>query len=458
MKMRAWRSAKWPGTSIHPSDPKRYGPPKSSKSASAQSAPWSAPSVRPAATMIATAIAVLAARPFTEWRRLGVVPACEREQRELHEAHDPVGAGEEQRRVVERLRHAEGDDEQRGHRDEDRDPDDPFLRIDHARQPRVADPRPPEQAEHEEAPGEPLPGRVGRHQRRALGEREHEDEIEEQLERQDALLLAQHGGEATGAGGCFGGHGAILATASRVRAAPRQAKPQRAADYDRSDVLRRTGSGRAVRDRSRLLRGAMSELALEPASDFSPAELAGIFTAGYEGYYVPLSVDEAAFRFMAEVSDLDLGRSRVAVGEDGPVGICVLGVRGDEGWIGGLGVARSARRSGIGELLMRDVLDEARAAGLARVTLEVLVQNEPAIRLYEKLGFEHGRELEVWSLVGRAPATSATLPPRMRTHGFASAASCPSPGSAPTGRSRVCSSATRRRRGSPSRMALRSSG
>ena len=152
---------------------------------------------------------------------------------------------------------------------------------------------------------------------------------------------------------------------------------------------------------------------VQAASDFSPAELAGIFTAGYEGYYVPLSVDEAAFRFMAEVSDLDLGRSRVAVGDDGPVGICVLGVRGAEGWIGGLGVARSARRSGVGELLMRDVLDEARAAGLARVTLEVLVQNEPAIRLYEKLGFEHGRELEVWSLAGApgpvrdAPAVDA---------------------------------------------------
>jgi hypothetical protein len=32
------------------------------------------------------------------------------------------------------------------------------------------------------------------------------------------------------------------------------------------------------------------------------------------------------------------------------------------------------------------------------VTLEVLVQNEPAIGLYESLGFERTRLLEVWSL------------------------------------------------------------
>ena len=83
----------------------------------------------------------------------------------------------------------------------------------------------------------------------------------------------------------------------------------------------------------------MDEITLEAASAFSPAELAEIFTAGYEDYYVPLAIDEAAFRFMAEAWDLELQRSRVAVGEHGPIGICVLGVRAKEGWIGGLGVA-----------------------------------------------------------------------------------------------------------------------
>ena len=48
---------------------------------------------------------------------------------------------------------------------------------------------------------------------------------------------------------------------------------------------------------------------------------------------------------------------------------------------------------------MRAVLEEARdARPRARLWLEVLVQNEPAIRLYEKLGFAKVRELEVWTL------------------------------------------------------------
>jgi hypothetical protein len=36
--------------------------------------------------------------------------------------------------------------------------------------------------------------------------------------------------------------------------------------------------------------------------------------------------------------------------------------------------------------------------GIQQLWLEVLIQNEPAIRLYEKLGYRVARELEVWSL------------------------------------------------------------
>ena len=144
--------------------------------------------------------------------------------------------------------------------------------------------------------------------------------------------------------------------------------------------------------------GAMGSVALEPASTLSPAQLADLFTAGYEGYYLPFSIDEAGFRFMAGTWDFDLEASRVAAGDGVPVGICNLGVRGEEGWIGGVGVVASRRGEGIGEQLMRAVQSEARARGLKRIWLEVLIQNEPAIRLYEKLGYQRVRELEVWSL------------------------------------------------------------
>src|SRR5687767_15238754 len=142
----------------------------------------------------------------------------------------------------------------------------------------------------------------------------------------------------------------------------------------------------------------MGSVALEPASTRSYAELAAIFNAGYEDYYTPFTLDEAAFRTMSTMWDDDLEASRVALVDGEPAGICKLAIRGERGWIAGIGISPAHRGKGVGEELMRGVLAEARDRGLREVWLEVLVQNEPAIRLYEKLGFERVRVLEVWTL------------------------------------------------------------
>jgi ribosomal protein S18 acetylase RimI-like enzyme len=154
----------------------------------------------------------------------------------------------------------------------------------------------------------------------------------------------------------------------------------------------------------------MTSVALEPASRFTHAELAEIFNAGYEGYYTPFTVDEAAFRFMSTIWDDDLDASRVALVDGEPAGICKLAIRGDRGWIAGIGVSTAHRGRGVGEELMRGVLGAARERGLREVWLEVLVQNEPAIRLYEKLGFEHVRDLEVWTLDGVTGSDTVARP------------------------------------------------
>jgi GNAT superfamily N-acetyltransferase len=131
-------------------------------------------------------------------------------------------------------------------------------------------------------------------------------------------------------------------------------------------------------------------MSLVAADTLSFSELAELFTRGYEGYYLPIRVDEPTMRYMVETWDIDLSKSRVAPG----VGVCNLGVRGERGWIGGLGVVPEARRSGVARARMEAVLEQAPPV----VTLEVLEQNEPAIRLYESLGFERTRVLEVWTL------------------------------------------------------------
>jgi len=143
-----------------------------------------------------------------------------------------------------------------------------------------------------------------------------------------------------------------------------------------------------------------------PSSLYSASELAALFTASFQGYVVPMEIDEPAFLRMAELFDFDLEASRVAVRDGRAIGLVNVGIRGGSAWIGGMGVVADERRRGIGERLMRDVHHAARERGVDDVLLEVIDSNAPAVALYEKLGYEHVRDLEVWRLesapVGRA--------------------------------------------------------
>ncbi len=139
-------------------------------------------------------------------------------------------------------------------------------------------------------------------------------------------------------------------------------------------------------------------LRFQPAAELELGRLAGLFTAAYEGYLVPFSIDERTLRFMVDAYDLDLDASRVALLDGVPVGLANVSVRGDRAWIGGVGVTPFGRRRGIGEQLMRRVIDQARERGASVVQLEVIEGNDPALALYEKIGFEHVRHVDVWIL------------------------------------------------------------
>jgi GNAT superfamily N-acetyltransferase len=139
-------------------------------------------------------------------------------------------------------------------------------------------------------------------------------------------------------------------------------------------------------------------LDIRSARPLSLSERAELFTAAYEGYPMPMHVDEAALGWMQEKLDFDLDASRVAYRDGEPVGLANLAVRDRDAWIGGVGVVSSARRAGVGEALMRAVHEEARSVGVERVWLEVIVENTGAFALYEKLGYEVVQDVEVWTL------------------------------------------------------------
>ncbi|MND38455.1 putative acetyltransferase YhhY [compost metagenome] len=83
----------------------------------------------------------------------------------------------------------------------------------------------------------------------------------------------------------------------------------------------------------------------------------------------------------------------VAVADGKVVGWCDIrsGSRDAEAHCGtlGMGIIPGYRDRGIGRRLITVVLDAARAAGMHRIELNARVENERAIALYEKVGFQH---------------------------------------------------------------------
>ena len=124
----------------------------------------------------------------------------------------------------------------------------------------------------------------------------------------------------------------------------------------------------------------IAPMQIMPMQQRHVADIAALEAANFSAPW-----DEAAVRGELENS---LALWLVAVGEDGTV----LGYVGSQSCfedadILNVCVAPAARRRGVAEALMREL--EARLApnGVEKISLEVRASNEPAIRLYEKLGY-----------------------------------------------------------------------
>jgi ribosomal protein S18 acetylase RimI-like enzyme len=61
----------------------------------------------------------------------------------------------------------------------------------------------------------------------------------------------------------------------------------------------------------------------------------------------------------------------------------------------GLGIVAEFRGRGLGGALVRKLLTSAQAMGLKRVQLTVRSDNRRAVKLYERLGFQHEGEMRM---------------------------------------------------------------
>jgi GNAT superfamily N-acetyltransferase len=149
----------------------------------------------------------------------------------------------------------------------------------------------------------------------------------------------------------------------------------------------------------------VTTLKLDSAQSLPPPELMSLFNSAYSDYAVPLAFDESAFRRYLADNDIDLEVSRVALASS-PVGFALIGRRGDEAWVGGMGTVPGWRRRGIGERTLSAAIEAAAQSGAGVVRLEVLKENQAAISLYERLGFTDTRQLIVCSVRAPGPGPS----------------------------------------------------
>lgn len=146
-----------------------------------------------------------------------------------------------------------------------------------------------------------------------------------------------------------------------------------------------------------------------PAIDYRPVSavdfraFTAAFNQAYSDYYTPIMMTPNAFQALITRDDLDLDASVVAVNGDEIVGTGLLGIRNEQGWIGGMGVIPEWRRQGIGQQMMHYLLARAREHRLSVIRLEVIEANVGAHRLYQKLGFS---DLRMLHILERAPQSS----------------------------------------------------
>jgi mycothiol synthase len=99
----------------------------------------------------------------------------------------------------------------------------------------------------------------------------------------------------------------------------------------------------------------------------------------------------------------DPGRWWLALAGERPVGVLILcEVPEWAAWdVAYVGVVPAARGLGYGRALIHKALSEARADGVARLTLSVDVRNRPAWELYTALGFTQNDRREVYLAIWR---------------------------------------------------------
>ena len=140
-----------------------------------------------------------------------------------------------------------------------------------------------------------------------------------------------------------------------------------------------------------------------PASNYSLPDLVKLLNRGFEEYFVPIHFTLDMFSNMLHKDSIDLAESRVLLAEDQLCGVALIAPRRSlrTSRIAAMGIVRESRGKKAGSRLMKKLIDDAHERGDREMVLEVIEQNEPAVKLYWKYGFESMRRLVGYRRSGR---------------------------------------------------------
>lgn len=136
---------------------------------------------------------------------------------------------------------------------------------------------------------------------------------------------------------------------------------------------------------------------LQSLSSVSLTELTQAFNKAFSDYFVPLQLSEEAMAVKLRSESIDL-RYSIGAFEDNQLKGFIL--HGIDTWSGrravynaGTGVVPACRGKGLTRQLYATIVPQLKAEGMVEHQLEVIEQNAPAIRVYEKVGFTRTRTL-----------------------------------------------------------------
>ena len=135
------------------------------------------------------------------------------------------------------------------------------------------------------------------------------------------------------------------------------------------------------------------EYQTRPLYSLSKQAAAELFNRSFEDYFIPVQFTEESFKAFTQRDAIDFKASRILLANGENAGLALIARRENVSRLGGFGIISELRGQRAGTWFTQRLLDEARLRGERKMFLEVIAQNEYAIRLYEKHGFVKLRQL-----------------------------------------------------------------